>query len=119
MMMSPRLMPMRDSMHRSAGTLAFRAVIARCSATAQRSAPHRIDNTGKLDEQSIARRLDDAPVLFADFGVDDLTAQLFQRVVGALLIRSHQARVANHIGGKNCGETTSGGHLRAGAWFSP
>jgi hypothetical protein len=36
------------------------------------SATHRVDDTGKLDEQAVACRLHDAAVMFLDFGVGQL-----------------------------------------------
>jgi len=57
MMMSPRLIPMRNSIRRSAGTAPLRRIISRWTSTAQ---AHRIDDAGKLYQQTVAGRLDDA-----------------------------------------------------------
>jgi hypothetical protein len=45
MMMSPTLMPMRNSMRRSAGVAAVRAIISRCTSTAQRTASTTLANS--------------------------------------------------------------------------
>ncbi|HEX4193877.1 MAG TPA: hypothetical protein VHY80_12295 [Stellaceae bacterium] len=68
-------------------------------------AAHRIHDAGKLDEQPIAHSLDEAPMMFLDFGISELAAQLFQRGERPLLIGAHQARVADYIGSQYCGKT--------------
>ena len=48
MMMSPRLMPIRNSMRRSAGTPVFRSSISRCTSTAQRTASTTLANSTSM-----------------------------------------------------------------------
>jgi hypothetical protein len=47
-------------------------------------ATHRIDNAGKLDQQSVASRLNNAAAVLLDLRVGKFASQLFQRGEGAL-----------------------------------
>jgi len=60
-----------------------------------------VDNAGELDQQPIAGRLDDAAVMFCNFGVDHLGAERLQPAERPFLIGSNEARVSRHIGGEN------------------
>ena len=42
-------------------------------------------------------------------------SETFEALVGSLLVRPHQARIARHIGGKDRGETADSGHYSPGA----
>ena len=55
--MSPWLMPMRNSMRRSAATSALRSAISRLH---RDGAAHRVDDAGELDQHPVAGGLDDA-----------------------------------------------------------
>jgi hypothetical protein len=44
-----------------------------------------------------------------DLGIDELTSVGFEAIERAFLVRSHQPRVARHIGGKDRGETALDG----------
>ena len=63
--------------------------LCHCALDAER-AGRRLDDTGKLDEQSVAHRLDDAPVVLADFRIDELAVQRLEALEGAFLVRPHQ-----------------------------
>lgn len=39
-----------------------------------------------------------------------LVQMRLEAFMGAFLIGTHQARIANHIGGEDCGETAGRGH---------
>jgi len=43
--------------------------------------------------------------VFLDLWVDQLPAERLQAFERALLVRTHQARIARHIGGEDRGET--------------
>src|SRR5437762_10577337 len=94
MMMSPTFNPMRNSMRCSAATPALRSAIWRCISDC---AAHRIDNTGKLDEQPVAGGLDDSSAMLGDLGIENRAPVRFQSGEGALLVRPHQPRIAGDI----------------------
>ena len=61
-------------------------------------ATYRIDNTGELNQEPIASRLNNAAAVLLYLWVSKPASQLFQRGEGAFLIRSHQTRIAGDIG---------------------
>jgi hypothetical protein len=65
-------------------------------------AADRIDNARKLDQHAVASGLDDAAAMPADLRIDKLAAMGLQTLERALLIRSHQPRIARGIGGEDC-----------------
>ena len=76
-------------------------------------AAHRIDDAGELDQQAVAGRLDDAAAMLGDLRIDQLGAQRLEAAERALLVGSHQPRVADDIGGKDGGEATDHWHCSA------
>ena len=54
-------------------------------------AAQRVDNAGELDQEAVAGGLDDAAVMFADLRVDQLAVMRPEPLVGAFLVRAHQA----------------------------
>jgi hypothetical protein len=73
-------------------------------------ATHPVDDAGKLHQQPVACGLDDAPVVLGDLWIDQLPAMRFEALECPLLVRSHQPRIACHIGGEDRGETAGRGH---------
>jgi len=73
-------------------------------------AADRINDTGKFDQQSVAGGLDEAAAMLLELRIDELAVKGFEAVERTLLIRSHQTRVACHIGGEDRGETAKSGH---------
>ena len=67
------------------------------------------DDAWEFHQQPVASCLDEAAAMLLELWFDELAAKDFEAVEGTLLIRSHQARVACHIGGEDCRETASGG----------
>ena len=67
------------------------------------------DDGGKLQQQPVARRLDDAP---AEAGHDRprRLAMLAHRPRRPRLVLAHEARVADDVGGEDRGEAAGGGH---------
>jgi len=57
-------------------------------------ATYRIDNTGELNQEPIASRLNNAAAVLLYLWVSKPASQLFQRGEGAFLIRSRQTRIA-------------------------
>ena len=55
-----------------------------------RTAAHRIDDAGKLDQQTVAGGLDDAPVVLCDLRIDELAAQRLEAFERAFLVRPQQ-----------------------------
>jgi hypothetical protein len=50
-------------------------------------AAHRIDDAGKLDQQTVAGGLDDTTVMLGDFRIEQLAAQRFEAFERAFLVR--------------------------------
>ncbi len=69
-MMSPTLMPMRNSMRSSSAIPAFR--FAMPSGRQRRSAPR--PRRSKLEQKAVAGRFDDAAGVFSDEAIHELTA---------------------------------------------
>ena len=49
-------------------------------------------------------------MVLPDPRLEQLAAMPFEALVGAFLVALHQARVAGHVSGDNCGETAGRGH---------
>jgi hypothetical protein len=64
-------------------------------------AANRVDDTGKLAEQTVACCIDDAAAVLLDLGVGDLSPQRLQRSERAFLVRPHQARITRDVGRQN------------------
>ena len=96
MMMSPRLMPTRNSMRVAGGTTAFRC--GHLPLHIDRAA-HRIDDAGELDQEPVAGGFDNAAAMFDDPGIDQFAPDRFQRRQRAFLVGAHQPRIADHISG--------------------
>jgi hypothetical protein len=80
----------------------LRSTIARCTSTAQRAAS---TDAREFHQHAVARGLDDAPAVFRDFRIHHLAAMRLEAFERRFLGRSHQPRVARHIGGEDGGET--------------
>ena len=59
---------------------------------------HRVDHAAKLDEDSVAGALYHAPVMGGDGGVDQVAPQAPKARERAILVRSREPAVADHIG---------------------
>ena len=66
----------------------------------------RIHRAGKLGENSVARRLDQAPAVFGELGVEQLVAQRLQPGERPRLVGFHEARIADDVGRLDDGEPT-------------
>src|SRR5262249_37671354 len=64
-------------------------------------AAYRIDDARKLDEDAVARGLDDAPAVLRDFWIDDRASVALECGQRAFLIHAHQPRIACNIPGEN------------------
>jgi hypothetical protein len=80
-----------------------------------RGAAHGVNNTGKFRQPAVAGILDGTAFVLPDLRVDELAAMRLEPFVRAFLVRSHQARIARHIGGEDRGETADSGHCSPGA----
>ena len=74
MMMSPTLIPIRNTICRSAAMPALRPTMLRWILTAQRD---RIDDAGEFHQHPIAGGLDDAAVVLGNAAVDQFAAVRF------------------------------------------
>jgi hypothetical protein len=79
--------------------------------------PHCINDTRELDQHSVAGRVDYPPTVFRDLGVDERAVR-FEEFVRPLLVRTHQARAAGHIGGEDRGKTADRRHILPGGRLS-
>jgi hypothetical protein len=78
-------------------------------------AAHRINDARKLDQHAVAGGLDDAAAMLGYLRVDELMAQCLEAFERAFFVRSHQPRVARHIGGEDRGETARLAHVSSPA----
>src|SRR5215471_18692677 len=60
-----------------------------------------VDDTGKLNKHAVARRLNNAPAVFRDLGIDDRASVALERGQCAFFIQTHQPRIASDIRCKN------------------
>ena len=72
-------------------------------------AQYGFDNAGKFGQETVAGVFDDAPMVLANFGIDEFVPIRHQAAVDTGLVGLHQARIARHVGGNDCGEV-AGGH---------
>src|SRR5207253_217499 len=98
LMMSPTLMPTRNSMRLSAGTSALRSAMSRCTSTAQRTASTTLANSTKTPSPVV---LTNPAAMLLDLGVEEHPADSLQRGQGAFLIDAHQPRITRDIGGQD------------------
>jgi len=71
----------------------------------------RVDHATELDEEAVARRLDQPAVMCGDRRIDQLGQDRLESLEGTVLIRPDQARVPRHIGGEDCSQTAGAGHF--------
>ena len=93
-MMSPRWMPMRNSMRRSGGTPAFRSAIPRCTSTAQRTASTTLGNSTSSPSPVV---LTMRPRCSAICGSTSSRRMALQGGERAFFVAPHQPRVARDI----------------------
>jgi hypothetical protein len=94
---------MRNSMRRSAGVAALRAI--HLPLHLDRTA-RRIDDAGKLDQEAVAGGFDDAATMLGDFGIAEFPANLPQRRERALFVLAHQPRITGDVGRQNGGQSS-------------
>jgi hypothetical protein len=82
----------------------FDAMPCRCRGVAGDHLPlhlertaYRVDDAGKLGEQSVAGVFDHSAPVLGDLRVDQFGEMSLQALVRTLLIRAHQARIAGNI----------------------
>ena len=73
-------------------------------------AAHRIDDAGEFRQQPVAGGLDDAALMFADFGVDPVAAMRPEAIEGPFLIGPDQTRIARYVSGKYRRQTADRSH---------
>jgi hypothetical protein len=78
------------------------------------SAAHRINHAWKFSEQAVAGILYRMAAVLLDLWLNELRQVHLQALVRSLLICSHQARIACHIGGEDCSKATDRGHVSPG-----
>jgi len=59
----------------------------------------------KFHQHAVAGSLHDATAVFPDLRIDELAAMRLETLERPFLVRSHQPRIARHIGGEDRGET--------------
>ena len=73
-------------------------------------AAHRVDHAAKLDDDAVARALDDAPAMGGDGGVDQVAAKSPKARKGAVLVSPGEPAVTDDIGDQDCCEFPGLGH---------
>ena len=73
-------------------------------------AAYRVDDAGEFRQHAVAGGLDDSAVMLADFRIEQFAQMRLEALVRAFLVRSHQARIAHHIGGEDRGQSAGRGH---------
>src|SRR5208282_3329635 len=73
-------------------------------------AAHGVDHAAELDETAVACALDDAPVMRVDSGINQVAAQSPQPRERAILVRSREPAVADHVGDQDRGDFASLAH---------
>src|SRR6516165_4070451 len=91
-MMSPRLIPTRNSIRSSGGIAELRSTIPPLHFD---GAAHGINHPRELDQHPVAGGLDHPAVMFGDLGIDQFAAMRLQTFVRPLLVHPHQTRVAS------------------------
>jgi hypothetical protein len=61
-----------------------------------------VDDTGKFDQQAVARGLYDSTLMTGDCGIKDLTTERFEGFQRADLVGSHEAAVTGDIRREHC-----------------
>ena len=64
-------------------------------------AAHGVDHAAELDHAAVAGALDDTAVMHGDCGINQIAAQRSQPRKNALLVRSGEPAVADHIGNQD------------------
>ena len=107
---------MRNSMRCSvAARPALRSAIPRCTSTAQRTASTTLANSTSKPSPVVLTIRPRCSAIFGSISSPQMRLQPLER---ALLVRSHQARIAGHIGGEDRGEAAGGGHRGPSTRFS-
>jgi hypothetical protein len=75
-----------------------------------------VDGGGEIDQEAIAHRFDDLPVVIGHQLVDELVMG-FQQLEGARLVAAHLAAKADDVGEHNCRQPLSLGLLCAAGVF--
>ena len=69
-------------------------------------AGHGIHDAGELDQHAVAGDLDDTTVVLRDLAVDEFPAMGLERAERRRLVQTHQAAVADHVGGEDSSEAS-------------
>ena len=69
---------------------------------------HRVDLVRKFRQHAVAGGLDDPAVVLPNFRIDELVEMRLEAFVRALLIGTHQTRIAHHICRQDRGKTVGG-----------
>jgi hypothetical protein len=76
-------------------------------------AAHGVNHARELGKEAVASVFHDPPAVLGNLRIDQLPEMGFEAVGRPLLIRAHQTRVADHIGGEDRGEAADRRHCRA------
>jgi hypothetical protein len=73
-------------------------------------AAHGVDHAAELDKDAVSGSLDDAPVMRGDGRIDQIAAQTAEPRQGAILVRSREPAVADHVRDQNRSNLPGFGH---------
>ena len=73
-------------------------------------ATHRVNDTAELDDAAVAGALDDAAVMHGDRGIDQVAAQCPEPRQSAILVRSREPAITDHIRDQDRGDLAGFGH---------
>jgi hypothetical protein len=78
-------------------------------------AAHRLDRTGKFDQEAVASGLDDAAAMLGNAGIDQIAPARLEPGERSFLVRPHKAGVASDIGSDDRSELAFGMRRGGGA----
>ena len=77
---------------------------------------HGLYDTGEFCQHAVTGVFDDPAVMLPYFGIHQFAAVRLEALVRSFLVRSHQTRVADRIGGEDRGKTTGRSHSTENHW---
>lgn len=67
-----------------------------------RRAGNRIHDTGKFNQDSVARQLNHTALMLGNFRIDHFGSHRFKRIQRSRFVGPHHPGIADNVGNKNC-----------------